>query len=340
MNKKWAILLAFLILGFAAFSQHSSGDSSIIPGKVVTEDTIDYESLFQDFDSFMDSILTPNSYFLMSLTAGKGYYNFETKDGSLVESSKRLTYSPTIGYYNRSGFGLTMTGYVVNDKTNMNFYQFSIAPSFDYLANKDLATGISFTKFITKDSLPFYTTPLQNELYGYFTYRKSWVRPTIAASYGWGSRTDYEKRESVIQDLRLRRRGFTYVNTEESVSDFSVMTSIRHDFYWLDVFTFNDHIRFTPQLTLTAGTQKFGFNQSSSTYATVIRTGSNVLYSTEDLFLDDQIKFQPQALTLYLRSEYTIGKFFIQPQLSLDYYFPSDGKHFTSLLTLTAGFIF
>jgi hypothetical protein len=45
-------------------------------------------------------------------------------------------------------------------------------------------------------------------------------------------------------------------------------------------------------------------------------------------------------LTLYLRSEYTIGKFFIQPQLSLDYYFPSDGKHFTSLLTLTAGFIF
>lgn len=341
MLKKWAILPAFLALGCAAWSQHSSADSVIAPVKeIAVVDTIDYDQLFQDFDAFMDSILTPNSYFLMSLSMGKSYYNFESKNTSLIESSKRLTYSPSLGYYNKSGIGLTLVGYVVNDKTNMNLYQFSLSPSYDYLKNKNLAAGISFTKFFTKDSLPFYTTPLQNELYAYFTYRKWWIKPTIAASYGWGSRTDYQKRESVIQDLRLRRRGFTFINTEESVSDFSVMASVRHDFYWLDVFTFNDHIRITPQLALTSGTQKFGFNQSSSTYATVVRTGSNVLYSTEDVYLDDQIYFQPQSLTFYLRSEYSIGKFFLQPQLTLDYYFPTDSKHFTSLFSVTAGFMF
>lgn len=341
MLKKWAILPAFLALGCAAYSQHSSADSVIAPTKEINPaDTIDYDQLFQDFDAFMDSILTPNSYFLMSLSMGKGYYNFESKSTSLIESSKRLTYSPSLGYYNKSGIGLTMLGYVVNDKENMNFYQFSASLSYDYLKNKNIAGGVSFTKFVTKDSLPFYTTPLQNELYGYFTYRKWWIKPTVAVSYGWGSRTDYQKRESVIQDLRLRRRGFTYINTEESVSDFSLTASVRHDFYWLDVFTFNDHIRITPQLALTSGTQKFGFNQSSSTYATVIRTGSNVLYSTEDIYLDDQIYFQPQSLTLYLRSEYSIGKFFLQPQFTLDYYFPTDTKHFTSMFSVTAGFMF
>ncbi len=341
MLKKWAILPAFLALGCAAYSQHSPADSVFVPAKeVAVTDTIDYDLLFQDFDAFMDSILTPNSYFLMSLSMGKGYYNFENKSNSLIESSKRLTYTPSLGYYNKSGFGLTMMGYIVNDKENMNFYQFSLSPSFDYLKNKDIAAGISFTKFFTKDSLPFYTTPLQNELYAYFTYRKWWIKPTIAASYGWGSRTDYDKRESVIQDLRLRRRGFTFINTQESISDFSITASIRHDFYWLDVFTFNDHIRITPQLALTSGTQKFGFNQSASTYATVIRTGSNVLYSTEDIYLDDQINFQPQSLTLYLRSEYSIGKFFVQPQLTLDYYFPATSKNFTSLFSVTAGFMF
>ncbi len=334
--------MAFLPVGIAAYSQSNSVDSAIVPKKemAVIDTSINYEDLFQDFDAFMDSILSPGSYFLASFSLSKGYYNFENKNTSLIEPSRKLTYSPTLGYYHKSGFGITGTGNIVNDEKNMNFYQFSLSPSFDYLRNKKIATGFSFTKFVTKDSLPFYTTPLQNELYGYFTYRKAWIRPTVAVSYGWGSRTDLMKRESIIQDLRLRRRGFTYINTKESVSDFSVMLSVRHDFYWLDVFTYNDHIRFTPQLTFTNGTQKFGINQSSSTYATVVRTGSSVLYSTEDLFLDDQLKFQPLSVSLTLRGEYSIGRFFIQPQFALDYYFPSYSNNLTSLFSLNAGFIF
>jgi hypothetical protein len=339
---KWSILLAFLSAGIAAHAQSNSADTSIAPQKEfeLIDTSINYEELFRDFDAFMDSILTPDSYFLASLSLGKSYYNFETKSSSLIEPSKKLTYSPTLGYYHKSGFGLTTMGYIVNDQTNMNFYQFSIAPSFDYLKNKSLAAGISFTKFITKDSLPFYTTPLQNELYAYFTYRKTWIRPTLAVSYGWGSRSDYTKRESIIQDLRLRRRGFTYINIKESVRDFSVMASVRHDFYRLDVFNNKDHIRFSPQLAFTSGTQKFGFNQSSSTYATVIRTNSNVLYSTENIYLDDKVKFQPLSLALYLRGEYSIGRFFIQPQFVLDYYFPSTTDNFTGLFSINAGLMF
>lgn len=342
MLKKWSILLAFLSAGIAAYTQSNSADSAIVPQKEIPliDTSIDYDELFRDFDAFMDSILSPNSYFLASLSFGKSYYNFETKSSLLIEPSKKLTYSPTLGYYHRSGVGLTMTGYIVNDETNMNFYQFSIAPSFDYLKNKRMAAGISFTKFVTKDSLPFYTTPLQNELYAYFTYRKAWIRPTLALSYGWGSRSDYTKRESVIQDLRLRRRGYTYINTQESVRDFSVMVSVRHDFYWLDIFSNKDHIRFSPQLALTSGTQKFGFNQSSSTYGTAIRTNSNVLYSTENVYLDDEVKFQPLSLSLFLRGEYSIGRFFIQPQFALDYYFPSTSGHFTGLFSINAGLMF
>jgi hypothetical protein len=335
-------MLGLIMTGIVTYSQVSAIDSTIVPKKeaAATDTSLDYDDLFQDFDAFMDSILSPHSYFLASLSLSKGYYNFESKTNLSIESSKRLTYSPTLAYYHSSGFGLTATGYIVNDKKNLNLYQVALSPSFDYLENKKLATGISFTKFFTKDSLPFYNTPLQNEVYGYFTYRKSWFRPTIAASYGWGSRTEYDKRESVIQDLRLRRRGFTYTNSKESISDFSVMTSVRHDFYWLDVFTYNDHIRITPTLALTSGTQKFGFNQSSSTYATVIRTGANVLYSTDNVYLDDQIKFQPLSLTFSLRGEYSIGRFFIQPQLSLDYYFPATSKNFTSLFSINAGLMF
>jgi len=342
MPKKWFITLAFTVLVIAAYPQSNTKDTSIVPYKdiPVLDTTLDYDALFQDFDAFMDSILSPHSYLLASLSMGKGYYNFESKDLGAVSTSKKITYSPTIGYYHKSGMGITGTGYIVDDGLNTNLYQVAISPSFDYLKNKKLAAGISYTRFFTSDSLPFYTTPIQNELYGYFTWRKSWIRPMVAVSYGWGSRTDYEQREEQIIDLRLRRRGFTYINTKESISDFSVMTSVRHDFYWLDVLAYKDHIRFTPQLSFTSGTQKFGFNQSSNTYVTLIRNNANVLYSSDDIYLDDKLKFQPLSMTMYLRGEYSIGKFFIQPQFALDYYFPATDNNLNSLFSVNIGCMF
>jgi hypothetical protein len=342
MLKLFFIVPAFFLLDVVAYSQNNPSDSviSLVHDKSLIDTSLNYEELFQDFDAFMDSILTPQSYFLTSLSLTKNFYSFQRKNSTAIETQKKLTYSPTLGYYHKSGLGLTGTGYIVNDGVNTNLYQGAVTGSFDYLKNKSIATGLSFTKFMTKDSLPFYTTPLQNELYAYFTYRKSWVKPMIAISYGWGSRTDYEQRESLIQDLRLRRRGFTYINTEETVSDFSLVTSVRHDFYWLDVLTYKDHIRFTPQINFTSGTQKFGFNQSSSTYATLLRSNSSVLYSTENLYLDDQIKFQPLSLTLFLRGEYSIGKFFIQPQFAMDYYFPATSNNFNTIFSVNIGCMF
>ncbi len=342
MFKKWLILPAFIMLGVASYPQGNPTDSVIAHPKenIPIDTTLNYEDLMQDFDAFMDSILSPHSYFLGSLSLSKGYFNFESKNSSLIQTSQKLTYSPTLGYYHKSGLGFTATGNIVNDANRLNFYQLSLIPSFDYLENRNFATGISYTRFFTEDSLSFYTSPLQNELYAYFTYRKLWIRPTVSVSYGWGSRSDYQKREELIQSLRLRPNGFTFINTKESVSDFSVMASVRHDFYWLDVFTYNDHIRFTPQLAFTSGTQKFGFNQSSNTYATTIRTGANVLYSSENVYLDNQLYFQPLSLTLFLRSEYSIGKFFIQPQFTMDYYFPSATRNFSTLISINTGFMF
>ncbi len=343
MLKKGSITIALIWCCSVLCGQNRQVDSLSLPRDTtgLTSDTdFDFDALFRDFDAFMDSILTPRSYSVVSLSMGKGYYNYSNKATYAISTEQKLNYSPTLGYFHKGGLGISATGYIVHDGENLNLYQAGISPSFDYLKNRSIATGISYTRFLTRDSLPFYTTPLQNELYGYFMYRKSWFKPAVAASYGWGSRSDYMQREEQIQDLRLRRRGFTYINTEETVSDFSVMASVRHDFYWLEVLASRDHIRFTPQLAFTSGTQKFGFNQTSSTYATTIRTGSNVLFNTDNVYLDDQLDFQPLSMTLYLRGEYSIGKFFLQPQLVLDYYFPGNTQKFNTLFTVNAGFFF
>lgn len=330
------------MLSYSVLSQENSAKASIAPqmDMPVADTNINYDELFRDLDDFLDSLLSPRNYFLGALSLSKGFYNFSSKSSSLLRTSKKFTYLPTLGYFHKGGLGLTAVGYIVNDEANLNFYQSSISPSYDYLKNRKFATGLAYTRYFTKDSLPFYTSPLQNEIYGYFSYRGWWIRPTLSMSYGWGSRSDYQKRESQITSLRLRPRGFTYINSKESVNDFSITASLRRDFYWLDVLTYNDHIRITPQLAFTSGTQKFGFNQTSTTYGQIIQTGTNVLFNSENIYLDDKLNFQPLSLTLYLRTEYSLGKFFIQPQAVFDYYFPSETRNFSTIISINAGVMF
>ena len=331
--------LVFLFCLFIAIAS-----SAQKPAKQPDIDTsfadVDYDELFNELDLLLDSLTTPRDFGLFNIAAGYNYFNYQSKESYLLQSSKKLTYSPTLSYFFKNGLGASINSIVVNDGQKLNPYQYSATGSYDYLKNNKFITGISLTHFITKDSLPFYTSPLKNELYSYFTYRGFWLKPSVAVSYGWGSRSAYEERQEYITSLRLSTNGFTRINTRESVNDFNLMSSIRHDFYWLNVLGKRDYIRLTPQVVFTSGTQKFGFNQTSSTYATLPRTGANVLYSSDKVVLDDELYFQPLSLSTYLKAEYSKGKFFFQPQLIFDYYFPANEKNLTTAVIINAGVIF
>lgn len=331
--------LVFLLGFFVALSSHAQDTTKKFDIDTSFTD-VDYDELFNELDMLLDSLTAPRNFGLINIAAGYNYFNYQAKESYLLETNKKLTYSPTLAYYFKNGLGISANSIVVNDGQKLNPYQLNVTGSYDYLKKNKFITGISLTHFFTKDSLPFYTSPLKNELYSYFTYRGFWLKPSVALSYGWGSRSAYEDRQEYITSLRINVNGFTRVNTRESVNDFNLMSSVRHDFYWLEVLSKRDYIRFTPQIVFTSGTQKFGFNQTSSTYATLPRTGANVLFSSDNVTLDDQLYFQPLSLSTYLKAEYSKGKFFIQPQLIFDYYFPANEKNLTTAFVMNAGVIF
>ena len=47
-----------------------------------------------------------------------------------------------------------------------------------------------------------------------------------------------------------------------------------------------------------------------------------------------------QGLREFLKTEYSKGKFFIQPQVLFDYYFPAKEGNFSTAFLLNAGVIF
>ena len=300
----------------------------------------DYDLLFNDLDKLLDSLTTPRSFVMFNIGIGNSYFNYETKSGFALQSSNQVTYAPSFSYFSKTGLGISATSIVMNDGMKWNPYQLNATLSYDYIRNHKFITGIALTRFFTKDSLPFYTSPLKNQLYAYFTYKNFWLKSSVAGSYGWGSRRSYQEQQDYITTLRLQAYGYTRINTRESINDFNLITSVRHDFYWMNIFAKHDYIRFTPQIVFTSGTQKFGFNQTSSSYATLPRTGTNVLYNTNNVILDNQTYFQPLALSTYIKTQYSKGIFFIQPQLILDYYFPANEKNFSTAFVMNAGVIF
>jgi hypothetical protein len=329
MRKRPFVLLFFFCFSIAAHAQETTTDS-----------TDYYNDLFNELDNFLDSITAPRTMVMVNVGMTNTFLNYQTQSSFDVKSTRKINYSPSAGYFHKNGLGINLTSLIVDDGKHLNPYQFLLMGSYDYLKKNKFITGINFTRFFTKDSLPFYTSPLLNEISGYFTWKKWWFKPSVIASYGWGGKNQYQEREEYITSLRLRPKGFTRINTKETVSDFSLATSVRHDFFKLYPFGPRSVFRFTPQITFTSGTQKFGFNQTSNTYGTTRTSNRSELYSSENNYLDDELYFQPISLAGFIKTELSYGKCYVQPQIIFSYYFPATDKHFASAFTLNAGVIF
>jgi hypothetical protein len=325
------ILMAWAATASAQKNQPAAADTSFE----------NYDLLFSELDSFFDSLLKPRSYVLLNIGLSNGYFNSTAASGDQLKSERKLAYSPALSFIHKSGFGVSGSTTIISEDGKLNPYMGALSGSWDYVKSMKLVTGVSYSRFFTKDSLDFYTSPIENAVYAYFTYRDLWVRPTVAVNYGWGSRTETTERRERITLLRLRRWGYTTVNTTENVSDLTVTASLRKDFYWLDVMGANSFIKLSPQLAFVSGTQRFGFNQTSTTASGRPRINpGNLLFTTENVHLDDNMEFQPLSAAAVIRAEYSKGKFFIQPQIMFDYYIPATEKNFSSFFTLNAGVIF
>jgi len=326
-----AILVCSQYLGSA---QNTKMDSLFLN----KDSTAVMDSLLKDFDRFMDSLSKPTSFFTITAGIGTGYFSYENKNSFVFTTAKKPLISPSVGYYHKSGLGFAASGFILLNGANTNFYQFSLNPSYDYLRGKNFSTGISFTKYFSKDSLPFYTTPIQQELFAYFTYKKWKLRPSLSVSYGWGSKKEYEERQVWLWNRWLQRsqRGFITIESEESVHDLAAILSLKYNFMWFDVLKKNDGFTLTPVLMFSGGTQRFGFNTSYQSSSTVIR--NNFLPSNQQI--TEQTGFGAQSLSFILRADYSVGKLFIMPQLLMDYYLPEADDRFTVAYSIVTGFNF
>lgn len=361
MHLRYIFLIGTLLVFLLGYGQKEK------PSPLMDTTIYDYDEIFSELDLLLDSLYSPRSFLVAQVSAGTGFFQHNSASGTSAETKQKLSFSPALGYYHKSGLGAGANASFLPGGNGSNPWQMSLSGSYDYLQKKSFITGLSLTHYFIKENLPFYTSPLQNEAYGYFTYRQSWLKPSLGASYGWGSRSAVEQRTEMTEKIQRGkprnvsgdrdsiRNGngsngsgnsagsgttTTTVTSYEKVVDFNLQVSIRHDFYFLHLFTKSDYIRLTPQLVFTGGSQQFGFNSIINSTLTGRNIGKNAITNTQNVTLDNNLAFRPLSLTTQLRTEYVSGKFFVQPQLMLDYYFPAQGNNITTTFLVNTGVIF
>jgi hypothetical protein len=331
--KKTPLLLALWILGgLAGFSQTSRLDSLFASG----DSTRVLDSLMQDFDAFLDSATAPKSFFSVSMGIGNRTFSVNNNSLNTQATATRLSFTPSVAYYHKSGLGLSATGFLSSINSQLQFYQYAITPSYDYIGEK-FSAGISYTRYLDKDTAITNVSPYVNDFYGYGYLKKKRWRYGMALGYANGSFRDrISYRDSIrVFDTTLNRFAWRYyvanISSNNVIRDFSLSASVRREFEWDDVLIKNDDLSFIITTYLVAGSSR-------------INTNSNVSYTARKLDLSrfkrtydsrDGTSLQLQSAALSLSLFYTIGKFNVQPVWFIDYYFPETEKKVNQVFSVS-----
>lgn len=347
--KKTFILPAVMLL-FSLKLQAQTQDS--IP---FNKDSI--EKAVDEFLALLDSAKQPKSYWQLSLGASNTQFSVNNVALNAQQVSKGVTLIPTVMYYDKSGLSFTYNNFISINKNNSGVVQHSITPAYDFSKNKRFDFGFSYTRFIGNQNFAQISSPYQNDFYGYLQYNKWQVEPSLAFGYSTGKFTETSRTDTFF--VRPVTGGIErysiYDTLRVKLNDFSTILSARKQFLF-ELKNANNYITFIPSLLLFFARNNYEVEYTSaSAYSPRVNF---LLRNRPELkrIFEQQIKrsfpdvnqtrnflnttgFQLQSLGLNLEATLYLKKFYINPQVYFDYYFPEADKNLTTIFTLQAGFV-
>ncbi len=291
----------------------------------------------------MDSILKDMKLLLESLSEPKSFFTFETSVGnrnfSLHNNSfnaqqlttNKFTLVPAASYVHKSGFGASAAAYVTWE-SSPQFFQYALSPSYDHFGKK-LGYGVSYTYYITKDDLEFYTTPINHEIYAYINTKKGWLRPRLAAGWASGNYREITRFDTTI--LGIKR---TFIDTSTvDLNGITLMASVMHEFSWDKIFTKRDNISVSPQISVVAGTENYQTNRQGKLITQALDRRFVRRYNISN---EERSGFGLDSFAFSLSLTYYNGPLYISPQYFVSYFTGDSEKNISNIISLSVGILF
>ena len=329
MQKNYLLLLAFSISAFCAVAQTDT---------LSQKDKLALDSMMKN-DEFLKLMKDgAKSAVDVSIGFGNGAFSADNKAANATGVTNQLIMMPSVLYRTKTGFSFGITGFLTNSTVNnkVELYQTGLSAAYDYFGD-DVRTGISYTRFLS-DKNKYNTKSLyQNDFFGYLKRAKGILQPGLSLGFSNGN-----YKEASLASFVLRRplnpRGDTTIfamdSTDNRASYFSASASVEHDFSFYTVFSKNDELDFIPSLIL-----NFGSDKLTQTHTNKIFDRLRKLSAIKKV--ESNNKFQVQSVAASFDFTYSVGKFFLQPNLYLDYYLPeTSSQRLSTIFSVTTGFTF
>ncbi|MEO6730785.1 MAG: hypothetical protein ABIN01_06185 [Ferruginibacter sp.] len=281
----------------------------------------------------LDSAEKPVSYLAANISIGNRLFSINNNSINAKQSTTNVViYSPSLGYFHKSGLGFTAGANLLNDVIGFGINQYSMSPSFDLTTNEHIGFGISYTHYVVKNKFSPFSSPIQNDFYTYLKYKKTWLQPSVAIGYSMGEYNEMKYKDTVINGTKR----YLYDSINYKLNAFSIIFSAGHQFWWYGLLDKQDGAVFTPILMANAGSGKTAIRHNSNAIVLF-----NILKKRGRIPKFENNKFEMQSIGLNLEFNYTIGNFNFQPQLYVDYYLPvTDSKRFSQVFVFNTGYTF
>lgn len=290
------------------------------------------DSMFNN-DEFIKLMMEKEKSFV-DISAGIGNRIFSLKNYSLSAGqalTNKLFYTPSVGYFHKSGFALSLTGFVTSDEGSLKMYQYAITPSYGY-SNKKFDAVVSYTRYIEGASTGFSVNPFKNDLYANAVYKKTWIEPGLAAGFSFGKQTEYYDTAFWLLNRVVHIRD----TITTRLSGLTLTLSASHKWKFWELISKKDGLKLQPTLMLNGGSQKVTTVHSNRLINRFPRVSN--YFKRIDCDSCASQRFTIQSLAFLAQLTYYYGKFYLQPQFYLDYYLPAtDEKRLTTLFSITAG---
>lgn len=307
--QKILLLIVFLILSVKNYSQTKPVEPADKDSTEILKDLID---LLSDSEK-------STSYFAMNVGIGNRIFNVQNKAlNSKFSPAATFIYSPSLLYYHKSGLYFSGGINLLNDKKKgFGIKQSSLSAGYELPENSNTDLAVTYTHIFVNDIFSSYTSPVHNDFYAAYVYKKTWIRPGMAADYSSGEYGDVKRIRSSYDSIYTRLKSF------------ALMVSVSHEFKWQEVFNKKDGITFISSLMMNMGKSKLTFKHKTN-----VVNLANFLNKRGRLPKFENTKFQAESLGLSLDASYVVGKFAIEPQGYFDYYLPATpdnklAKYFT-----------
>lgn len=323
-------LFAFFIFT-SLFAQKDSTDKQIMDSLIKNDDFL---KMLNDFDKSV-------SYFQLSAGIGNTLLNGDHIAIKSLQNMNELVFTPSVEYFHKSGFGISATGFLMNENGETDFYQYAVSPSYQYTKSKVINASVAYVHYSIKDEYNATSSPIQNDFYGSIVFKKPFINPGISVGYSLGKSYEIIKIDTVLK-IQNQNRRIHYTDTVNILlKSFSLSGSLKHDFDFYSLFFPNDGLRFAPELLLNTGINVYKIKHNSSLSDFNAFTKRKLKKIRHFFTQSENQKWQIQSLALDLDLNYVIGKFNFEPDLYLEYYLPkTSDKRFVQIYNFNIGMTF